>query len=135
MRLNNCLFTAALAAITIAPPAATAQIVVRDPCFYIREDCARRDEAQQRARERAFDAQSRARDRVMEAQERARERASEALERSLRAVDERRTHDFAMRMMSEGRQARLRAARAPRETAGGRDGYITLPPGVRRRWP
>src|SRR5688500_10544702 len=47
------LSVAALLTLAVAPGAEAQQIVVRDPCFYLRENCHRRDELEQRGRERA----------------------------------------------------------------------------------
>jgi hypothetical protein len=174
MRFKRFSVVATIAALSIAPTAASSQ-VVRDPCFYTRDDCDRRMEAAERAHQRAMEAQDRARERAAEAreraadardralehareaQERARDRAVEAQERSRRMVVERQARDFEIQFRSQSRSWELQLQRAieqrarvqlqqdrardrelerpTRDPLSSRDGYITLPPGVRRRWP
>lgn len=97
---------AAIVACGITP--ARGQIVVRDPCFYRRDDCDRQEEAQRRARERALEAQERARERSLEAQERARERAMEAQERSRETLERNREHMLEAQQRTREAQERAR---------------------------
>jgi hypothetical protein len=85
--------------LAVVPAALSAQIVVRDPCFYTRDDCLRRDDVARGARERALD------------------RAADAEERTRRLADARQDRDLGIRVRDQLRADALADAREIRSRA------------------
>jgi hypothetical protein len=143
-------------ALVVAPLALPAQIIVRDPCFYMRDDCGRRDDIARLARDRALDraaqAQERAQrladarlDRELEMHVRAQLRAdamADARDQRTRALQQSaRARDLAMHMRQMDQEDRLRvreldpmSVREPVVRPPSTERWIRLAPGVRRRW-